>query len=311
MRWLALLLVAIGSASLADAQPPAGDSVDALVQKLASPNFHERQAATVALCARPEAAVALREALKSPDSEVRKRAQQILDYFDREPVRRLDAAIKEGRIDRVISSFTTWPLGNFEEDGWSALRDLVKGMDDLHARKGGRRLHLVGRLGDLLPPVVTGKRITESTKAPFDQRSYFVRAGEIDIDGRRRSGDELPIRYEDSLAIIASGAVRIRGGNLRVILAGGNVELDGTDITQCLIISGGDILLKTQDFAGAIVIARRNVKVASECRFSHSRMIAGKAVAHSSKAVTNIITENEPNPLGFIRWEETPKDKAK
>ena len=57
-------------------------------------------AATKALQERPEATPALRDATRSPNPEVAKRAAEILEYFDRRPIRELNLAIKEGRIDR-------------------------------------------------------------------------------------------------------------------------------------------------------------------------------------------------------------------
>ena len=41
------------------------------------------------------------------------------------------------------------------------------------------------------------------------------------------------------------------------------------------------------------------------------RVISGQSVEYNPKAARDYITtENEPNPLGFIRWSDAPKDKA-
>src|SRR5476651_280058 len=107
------------------AQGPDRESVEALIKKLGSTNFQDRQAATKAMKERPEAVPALRDALRSADPELRKRAAEILEHFEPRPFREIDAAVKEGRVDRFIELLAAWPAGKHEEGAWTAFCDLA------------------------------------------------------------------------------------------------------------------------------------------------------------------------------------------
>ena len=62
-----------------------------------------------------------------------------------------------------------------------------------------------------------------------------------------------------------------------------------------------------------MVIARGKVTIIDgriDGYAASSRIVSGKSVIHDKKkSHDSIITENEPNPLGFIRWADAPKDK--
>src|ERR1051325_3877046 len=138
MRFAAIIPLILLSTLLL-AQGPGEDSDLILIKKLGSANYQHRQAAVEALKQRPEAAAALREAMSSADLETRRRADEILRYFDRRPIRELEAAAKEGRVDRFVELLAAWQTGKYEDEAWDVVRDFARRMADLHDKQGGAK----------------------------------------------------------------------------------------------------------------------------------------------------------------------------
>src|ERR1043165_6790868 len=224
------------------AHGPPADSVQSLIKNLGSTNFQVRQAATTALRDRPEAAPALREALRSSDLETRCRAAELLDHFDRLPIRLLKAAVKEGRVDRAIELLSAWPAGKYEPDAWALTHGLVKKLVDLDQEQGRetitedrdrvkdapptpqpprpQKIEFLGHdWGGFTPDLLNVDRITESTNVKIG-RCYFVRAGEVDLDTRRVR--QLHNTLDMGAFIVAARTVRLAGGCSHVVLAGGS-----------------------------------------------------------------------------------------
>jgi hypothetical protein len=279
------------------------DSIQTLIKKLGSANPKERQAATQALQERSDAATGLREATKSKDPEVAARAANILEYIDRRPVRELNATVREGRVDRFIALLVPWPTGKYEEDAWNATRDFARSLNDLHQKRGGEKI----RIPLDYRGVLGAKRITESTRADL-RFPFFLRANEVDLDARRRKPGEPPENLFSLGSItVASGAVRVVTSDPHIIFAGGSVELEGGEVNGALIVSSGDVTLKC-DLGGSLVIAHGSVT--SIGGLEGNRIVSGKTVVHNAgRARNSIITENDSNPLGFIRWSDSPKEK--
>jgi predicted RNA-binding protein len=250
--------------------------------------------------------------LRSSDQEVAKRAAEILDYYDRRPMRELDAALKEGRVENVIELLRHWPNGKYEENAWHTACDLARILVKLHEEQGGQKIKDVGELyASRSPLVLNEKRVTENTKTKFD-RYYFVRAEEVDHDRRRLKRGDIKNELQDRMLLVATGNVRIftvGGGTRHVIFARGSVELIDRDggVSHILIVSGGDVVLNGALW-NSIVIARG--KVTCTDILGDSRIISGKSVSTVQRAQNCIITENESNPLSFIRWADAPKEKA-
>ena len=285
------------------------EPIELLIKKLASSNFHERQAATKALQVRPEAAPALRDALKSADTELRTRAAEILDYFDRLPVRELDSAVKDGNILLFVNLQTSSPSGKYQAESWFAASDLARKLIDLHETKGGKKIQL-RILEKQIPQILNEKRVTESTKAQFE-RYHFVRASEVDLDRRRRkAGEPLHNLLEDNAFFVASRSVRILTNKSQIIFAGGSVEITdgGAGIQDSIIVCGGDLTLDCA-LARSLIIARG--KIISNGFLGESRLISGKSLSTSRPPQSCLISENDANPLGFIRWADAPKVPAK
>jgi len=279
------------------------ESVESLIRKLGSTNFQERQVATKALEERPEFAPALRAALRSPDREIARRAGEILE---RGLVREINGVIKEGRMDRIIDIFAGWPEGKQEKEAWDAARELARTLANLSQKNGQKQINPLERWGDKAPIVISAERITEMTKANMFHPCFFLRANQVDVDIKRLKGAKSPNPFSTcDLAIVASGSVRMFAVGGIPIFAGGNVNLSG-EAGGCLIVSGGDVHIDSI-LSNSLVIARGNVTCTSP--MTDSRVFSGKSVFHK-RTQNCLISENDPNPLGFIRWADAPKDKG-
>jgi hypothetical protein len=199
---------------------------------------------------------------------------------------------------------------------------MVRSLADLHEKKGGRKIPLLSKVAkDNLVvsqplPIVNVKTVTAATKG-YRFRPCFVRSDEVRLDpadlGRLRG--KLDNSFFDVPSFfLAAGAVHIihvHEGS--IVLAGGSVEFGdnkrGTGEPHSLVIvSGGDVKCHGP-MSLSLVIARGEI----DCHaYSHeSRFIAGKSVSFDEdRTVKCIVTENDPNPLGFIRWSDAPKEKA-
>jgi hypothetical protein len=290
------------------------DSISALVKKLGSPSFQERNTAAEMLKLRPEAAPALREALRTTDTELRKRAADILDYYDRAPLRELQSAADQGRIDHAIKLIAAWPKEKHEDEVWQIVTKMGRSLATLHEMQGGPAIGFANsRWYDIAKPyVVSEKRITEAIKVPQDLpegRFLFLRGAEADLDFGRSKKKGTDIKAIG--AIVTSGSVRSRTVPLGVhaILADGDVELDGT-FSYLTIVSSGDVNLKECTLNQSLVIARGKVLCGNN-NYSQCRMIAGKSVQNKSGLAQSKVTEDESNPLGFVRWSPMPNVKKK
>ena len=275
-----------------------------LIARLGSTIFLERQAAIKALQERPEAAPLLRENLRSSDPEIRRRAREILDYYDLQPVRELTAAVKDGRADRFIDLLSSWPKGRHEEEVWSAFRNLAHSLVQLHQKKGGLKIRLdnmdfYARQG---PIVLTAKKITKAA-TDDDDGILFLRAAEVDLDARKEG-----VLHRGAFTV-AARSVRVLGGGSHLIFAGQSVDVLGNEgFVHSIIVCGGDVTLNGP-VGRSLVIARGSVTATGY--LEGNRIIAGKKIATAREPVDCTITENEPNPLGFIRWADAPTEKAK
>jgi hypothetical protein len=284
-------------------QPP-GEDLSALLADLGNGNFQRREAATKALRERPEAEAALRKLLDSPDSETRKRVAEILDYYDRRPIREINTAIDEGRVLRVTEMLARWPKGKHDEDAWLAFTRLAHRLTDLHEKQGGAKVDLTRLLKVPAPQVISAKRVTASTRAEIGPLP-FVRAGDINMDDERPEPGKSPNAFSHFTVVAAAGRVQNVVAGPYVIFAGGDVNCLGSG--NLLIVSGGDVTICDLT-APSLIIARGNVK--SQGVLAKARVITGKSVFLDKKKTADcIITENEPNPLGYIRWSDEPKAK--
>src|SRR5437016_9548205 len=92
---------------------------------------------------RPETAPALRRALATSDREVAGRAIFVLDYFERRPIRELEAAIKAGAVDQFIDTLSIWPKGKHETAAWMGVCEMAHALVRLHNNDKKKKLDLV------------------------------------------------------------------------------------------------------------------------------------------------------------------------
>src|SRR5437762_13648874 len=114
--------------------------IAAMIKRLGSKSFREREEATAWLQQREEAAPRVPEALRSADKEVAKRAALILDHYDRRPLRDVQAAARQGDVDRLVQLLAGWPEGKREEAALAAVREMGKTLLDLTTMLGGQKI---------------------------------------------------------------------------------------------------------------------------------------------------------------------------
>src|SRR5262245_57111253 len=100
-------------------------SVDELIQLLASPDYKKRETATTQLVERKDAGPALRKALKASDLEVAVRVASVLKKRDlrlaEDALPRLKKLINDGAIDQVVELLVRWPAGHDETACWKEM----------------------------------------------------------------------------------------------------------------------------------------------------------------------------------------------
>jgi hypothetical protein len=323
-RFASCLLLLIPIAASAQITPDA--TILSLIEKLGSKDFKVRIAATAALKERPDALPALQSALTSTDRELAQRVAEIIDFFKRKPVRDLELAVNNGQVEHFVNHMLDWPDGMYENEAWFQVCELANKLRNLHEKDGGEKLwlsteritqHLDGRP---IPHRIREKRITGLASGFKDHeiksRGVYLCADEVELNGRR--GENLPksIGWAYNVfagAIIAKRSVFAEFGDTDpVIFCANRVELSGGGYFV-LVVSAGDVILNANGLRNSLVIAKGNIIVKNH-RIERSRLIAGKKVitddADDDLDKSVLISQNDLNPLGFIRWADSPKEKA-
>lgn len=316
-----VLLLALAPVVLFAQGPPA-DELATLIKNLSSSSFKVRQAAVGALKERPDAAPDLQKALKSPDPEVARRAAEILAHFDRKPVRDLESAVNNGQVERFVELMLDWPDGKYDVEAWDLVSAFADKLHKAHQKAGGARFYLATEeitpflKGRTIPLRIREKRITESASGKEDlerkSRAVYLCADEVVL--RYRLAEKAPAYhwlYNDMGigAIITKRSAFIDLGSFtQVVFSSGDVELGGGG-GYVLVVSAGDVVLNS-DIAWSLVIAKGNIIVKNR-DFERTRLIAGKKVITKDALDKSVIvSENDQNPLGFIRWADAAKDKT-
>jgi hypothetical protein len=87
--------------------------------------------------------------------------------------------------------------------------------------------------------------------------------------------------------------------------------LKGLVIEGSIVLTGADFTQHSGAMGNCLIIAKGCVDV-RDVRIDGCRIIAGKSVTYDKGRTTrSIIVENEPNPLGYIRWSDAPNEKEK
>jgi hypothetical protein len=226
-------------------------------------------------------------------------------------LRELDSAIKKGRIERAIELAVQLPEGKYEYEIMGSFFDLARRIDAAYKKspKGEKdKVDFLSERATFEHIPMKANLLSEATKAVNHRnRLYFVRAEKVDIDYERIPPEKQGNRFAFSGSVIVSrGTVRFafHPGPV-VIFARGDVDIADC-ICNALIVSGGNVKIKT--FAvKSLIIAKGSAEIESA---SESRIISGKSVTCKECRRASTITENEPNPLGYIRW-DAPKGAGK
>lgn len=272
-------------------QLPGDGTIEAAIKKLSSQNYRDRHAATQWLMGHPESANALLRASKSDDQEVASRAAAILKHFERLPATDLRTAARSGEVARFIEVATNLPEGKFDADAWESVSDLANTIVKLHKNRGGQEISWLTYREP--PEFLFAKRF--DGPAQESDRMRFLRSGDV------RWHD----RDAGSQVILSTGSVRMLSSQATgVIFARGSVEIENV-ANRLVLVSCDDVVLKGRAVE-CLVIARGRVTALSG--IYGGRVVSGKCVVCDGMR-GGAISENDSNPLGFIRWADAPKEK--
>jgi hypothetical protein len=274
------------------------EEVGKLIRQLGSDDFPIREEATRRLLEREDATPALREALKSKDKEVARRARQILAAFarrdDQRAKGRLAALAKAGQVDQAVELFVRRPKWDNEEDCWRVMAELAARLLERERQQFGKASLAVSDevpvgnfrkyLAIVRPKVITGARPSICGRM---KSCFLVRAEEISID-------DLAARS----ILLASGNVRASRLFYSVLFSGGSLELEAL-VGSVLVCDGECAIGIAKD---SLIIARGGVRcsrVASNCRI----ITPGRVVLPPKKSVRRTTTrEKEATPLGLVKF---------
>jgi hypothetical protein len=254
-------------------KPVAKYNVDELLKLLADEDFETRAAASAELGKRPEAFVPLHHALRSTDAETARLARAAIDklkpIFRKQALKRLKETLDRGEVDLFVDRFVHL-RDDVTPDEWKALLDFA---ERIHSRACDAR----------------GLNIRRPA-CPFldykTQHGDVVAQGGI-ISKRKIAADKVALdscSFSESL-LVCRGPVKGNNWTLEnVIFANGNVTTRGKElgasISQCLIVSDGDIESGTA---------------------ADSVLIASGAIKTQFKPLNCVVIQKDPNPLKLIR----------
>jgi hypothetical protein len=283
----------------ADDGPPAGAEIDKLIAQLGSENFDVREEATSRLRERPDAIPALRNARQSGDTEVRRRAAQILDVLDPKEKERAFAQFRklalDGAIDQALEKLVRCEKWDDETACWQVLAEVAGKLTDLEQKAFGKASlpatdQIPARdfrkyLASVQPEITAGRRLGPRQLIG----THFVARGE----------EIQPDSPKISSVLAATG--RIQGSYIQrsVVLAGDSVDVSYVD--DSLIVCDGDFTARFK-VLNSLIIARGDVwfqHPVDNCRV----ITSGHVHYADARAVKDTkVQENEPKPLGFIHF---------
>jgi PDZ domain len=305
---LPLALCLLAALCLADPPTPSSGESDRnapeiaeWIRQLGDTSFAVREAASKRLMEREDAAPALRRALKSPDPEVARRADDILNEHARRREQRALARLAElannGQVDQAAELLVRRPQWADEEAAWQVMTTLAERLIDLGEKEFGKPAVPVRReslpAGDYhryaaktRPKVQATGRVAPDVHEPA---SFVVRASEIEVVGT--TADDL---------FASAGAVRSKGMVIwAVIFAGGPVEV--RELNHSIVVCDGDFTA-TSGAHDSLIIARGDVRCA-DCGLNCRIVTSGKVFLDRSASYPEVkLKESKPKPLGFVQF---------
>lgn len=279
---------------------PAARNVDRLLKDLGSDQFETREAATRALEALEEEPIGLRERLKSPDLEVRRRVDLILKSHVTKRARRglakALALAKEGRFEEMVERLIFWK-------DWDQGKEGDKALAELAARTFEWEQRHFANLESMWPNFKLG---TQRSKPRSQRKKYSLK--ELREPPSVEDVAEIWTEYKKvrSRNIIATGehgapnanTVYIASGDVCVpslqngfIFAGGNVEVYRAHntvifcagdfknnckgkswLTSCLIIANGEVTCSS-DVMGCTILTGRSFLLPKGAKIDYSAIL--------------------------------------
>ena len=289
---------------------PAAQHIEELVRLLGSEDFAEREQATRALCALdlnglpPE----LYLATKSPDPEVRKRAETVITALRRRAERQAlgppAVFAKSGRVDLLVASAAAWHVPVEDDRVWQTVLDVASDLD--------RRAKFCWALTGRRPAVPTASFWLVCLKPQFVRSGVtFDVPAKNDVDPWWPGGVVAPAvtaaQNLNRTLILSRGPVRpARAIAESVVLANGNVSSNGLNVS--VVVCDGNVDVVGRAYR-SIVIARGDITVD---RAANSTFVAGGRVTirevppprAGAPLQPVVVNQGERNPLGFITFFE-------
>jgi hypothetical protein len=302
---------------LAFAEAEETASIEALLARLGSENFEQRDEATRLLFTYEDDAIpGLRKATQSTDPDVRKRAGELIADIQSTIARReLARAVrlsKEGAFEESLSRLVRWAEEDAQEAGLEVLARLAGNLVEREKQ----------RFGNLrFPPVEDFPLLAGDLRT-------FVKKYQPEVEIVR---SRLPLVYENRRGgilrgagvcvnsrmcglVASSGEVTFSKGGVHgtVIFACGSVNLEDGGHGSLIIVAGGDVAVRGRVY-DSLIIARGNTTLPPSV--SHSSIFAGGSAAtfvpsprgyvispQRPNLHNSILRENDTDGLGVVRF---------
>lgn len=269
-------------------------TTDQWIEDLGSSRFDVREAATKALIDLDEP-ITLRQALRSDDPEVRRRATRILESRienrARRGLRKACVLAKEGRIDEAIERLSFWKDRNPSGEGWRAVAELAGRLAEWEQRT----LNITGFLspgfrGDLPPffhrqglssesPVAVSELVDLWTRSPHYQgRDIVLSKREIELGSlvALASGTVQTLGFRAGL-VISCGSIHMQHGPINsIIISDEDLEV-GNGLLGCLVIVRGKFTChKDSDLFGCTILSGGPVVCAKSVKINNTAMLRSR-----------------------------------
>ncbi len=308
------------SADPPQAPAPRAIPIAELVEQLGTGPLAQREAAEARLSALafdpppPE----LLAALKSSGLDRRDRAARVIQAMRWNVVaNKLPRGVRfadVGKVDLFVAATADWKLKADDDRLWEPAIELGRQLVDKAGLKRDRRPSCASTFRDnsdykeLYSPQFTRRDefYTRPDPRTTDPPRLFI------TEAIQAPGVECPTGITSSI-VVSRGNVKSRTViQETVVFANGDVACGG--VSRCIIVCDGDVTIETENpkarsyITMSFVVARGNITVRDSTTFA--TLIAGGKV--TIRAQTKFgemggeptITENEPNPLGFITFFE-------
>lgn len=320
---------------------PSGDAAEASSKKkieqwiedLGSDRFEAREKATHGLIDLEIEPLALRQALKSSDAEVRRRVTLILETHVQKRARRglakAQVLAREGRIDEMIERLVYWKDRDPEDEGSKAVAELAARLIEWEHRTFGKT-RLLSK--DFPIPIVghpVHNPITPKELAEMWTRSTHLRGNEISLSKRE-------VTHFNAVVIIASEDVRVPGVYCGVIVAEGNIRMqygprdsviicdgdfEARGLAGCLVIAHGKVTChgnvagctilseSTVEFSKSVTAQQTAIRSASTIEFSKGATIQNTTILNGE--TPKVVKFFDPATVGLTVWQLYQGDRPR